>query len=126
MLILSSRRPNRRVGALLIAAGAIFAAAPAAAKPARCVITSENRPMYTGPCEFKFDSASRGSFWVEGRSGKPLTRTIASVSVTLVDPATAEVSGSIVGGNTSRWGPATRSPKDKACWVGADFKVCAY
>lgn len=26
----------------------------------------------------------------------------------------------------SRWGEAKRSSQDKACWVGGDFKVCAW
>lgn len=28
-------------------------------------------------------------------------------------------------GINSRWGEAKRSKKDKSCWIGEDFKICA-
>jgi hypothetical protein len=29
-------------------------------------------------------------------------------------------------GINSRWGRAIRSRRDRACWVGEDFTICAY
>ena len=43
-----------------------------------------------------------------------------------MQPGVAEVYGITTSGINSRWGPARRSSKDKACWVGTDFSICVY
>ena len=50
---------------------------------------------------------------------------ILSVSVAIVAPGEAEVRGVTSFGVNSRWGSATRSAEDPACWVGEGFRVCA-
>ena len=50
---------------------------------------------------------------------------ILDVSVFIVAPGEAEVRGLTVHGINSRWGPAKRSTQDAACWMGADFRICA-
>lgn len=49
-----------------------------------------------------------------------------NVSVAVIAPGEAEVRGLTRDGINSRWGSATRSREDPACWVGSDFRVCAY
>ena len=50
---------------------------------------------------------------------------ILDVSVLIMAPGEAEVRGLTAHGINSRWGPAKRSAQDAACWVGADFRICA-
>jgi hypothetical protein len=82
--------------------------------------------IYKGSCSFS-PEAKNGSFSLgNAEKDKPLTKTIYSVNVSITEKDVAEVFGSVVGGNNSRWGEAKRSTKDKACWEGVDFKVCAW
>jgi hypothetical protein len=46
--------------------------------------------------------------------------------VQIVQPGVAEVRGLTRAGINSRWGSAQRSKRDRACWRGSDFWVCAY
>ena len=48
------------------------------------------------------------------------------VSVDIIEKGVAEVRGLTKDGINSRWGSAKRDLKDKACWKGDDFKVCAW
>jgi len=112
---------------MLVAAGAFAAfalAAPAdAQRRARCVVTSSGE-VYRGPCSF---AAERGGSFSISPVGRPfLIGEISDVSVTIVSRGVAEVRGLTAQGVNSRWGEARRSTRDRACWVGSDFSVCAY
>jgi hypothetical protein len=97
----------------------------------KCQIDSNNEigkleTLYKGSCSF-VPEAKNGSFSLgNAKKSKPLTETIYSVNVSINEKGAAEVFGAVVGGNNSRWGEAKRSKKDKACWEGVDFKVCAW
>lgn len=121
-------RPALAASALPAAAAAAAAAAfalPAEAKPrqARCVVTSSGE-VYRGPCRFAAERG--GSFSIAPVGRRFLIGEISDVSVAIVRPGVAEVRGLTAGGINSRWGEARRSTRDRACWVGSDFSVCAY
>ncbi|ABB56554.1 hypothetical protein [Synechococcus elongatus] len=99
-------------------------ALPGSATPARCVIQEAGRTTFNGACDFKqfgqngsFTVTSLQSNWIAGRS---------VITVTVLSPGVAEVRGLTPEGINSRWGIAERSSRDRACWVGDDFRVCAY
>lgn len=98
---------------------------PAEAKPARCVIQQNQATVFAGPCQFQAFGGD-GSFSLTKAGGGPLLPEITDVSVSITAPNQAEVRGLTTSGIQSRWGPAQRSSRDPACWVGADFKICAY
>jgi hypothetical protein len=100
--------------------------AAAAERTVRCQIDSDNTPRYKGRCLFISDPTT-GSFSLENPiRDKPLHDSILIVNVYIVEKGVAEVRGLTMEGVNSRWGEAKRSPRDKACWVGADFRVCAW
>lgn len=113
--------------ALAAAAGAAVFALPAdaEAKPrqARCVVTSEGA-TYRGPCTFTPEPG--GSFTVEPIGRRFLVGRVSSVSVSIYRPGAAEVRGLTADGINSRWGEARRSARDRSCWAGSGFSVCAY
>ena len=87
---------------------------------------------FQGPClldagpsgSFTLGSTDRDTGVLFPSSDKDFP-SIISVSVWVVTPGEAEVRGLTTFGVNSRWGPATRSKDDPACWVGDDFRVCA-
>lgn len=93
----------------------------ASAKIATCEVVEQGKTTFNGKCNFQaFDG---GSFYITNTNqAKPLVRNVMDITVNIIEKGTAEVSGSLKGGNNSRWGQAKRSG---ACWVGSDFKVCA-
>lgn len=108
--------------ALMLALSA--AATPAAPeKTARCVITT-NDATYRGPC--RFVSERGGHFSVRKVGRGTILPNITDVSVYVLSPGRADVRGLTTDGINSRWGSATRSRQDPACWVGSDFRICAY
>jgi hypothetical protein len=113
--------------ALLLA----LAAAPApvlaqAGRIADCQIESGGRTVFNGKCLFKSDGAT-GSFSLQHPSGRgALFGSNLDVNVTIVERGLAEVRGLTTSGINSRWGEARRSAREPACWVGSDFKVCAF
>ena len=114
--------------ALAAAASAAAFALPAAAtqeRSARCVVRS-GAQVYRGPCKF-LPEDGKGSFSLgpENRSRR-FFGGVTSLSVTILSPGVADVRGGTADGINSRWGEARRSPRDRACWVGAGFSVCAY
>ena len=110
------------MGISILAHSNIVIAAP---KSATCQIDENGRTAFKGKCTF-IPSAG-GSFTLMSQSpNKPLFRNIMDVSVYITERNHAEVRGSLSGGHNSRWGEATRSQNQKACWVGSDFKVCAW
>ncbi|HXQ45059.1 MAG TPA: hypothetical protein VN806_00485 [Caulobacteraceae bacterium] len=103
-------------------------AAPALAKTARCDIRTSDG-AYAGPCaftlaaggSFTIDPVGRSDFFAHAKEDPGITDI--SVDVT---GSRAEVSGLTTDGINSRWGRASRSAKDKACWIGDDFSICVY
>lgn len=97
---------------------------PAQAKTARCVVTVASGARYAGPCRFTPERG--GSFAVERTDGKPIVDDVSMISVAIVEPGIADVRGLTAEGINSRWGEARRVARDRACWAGSDFRVCAY
>ena len=102
---------------------AVASTAQAADKTVKCEIESNAVRVFNGKCKFMPEAG--GSFSLSNFSEKPLFDEITIVSVTIIEKGIAEVRGLTTRGNNSRWGEAKRSSKDQACWVGADFKICA-
>jgi hypothetical protein len=109
------------IASLLIAAG--FAAAPAQAKIARCVIDSEGT-SYRGPCQYNV--ARGGTFTLTPVRERTFAGGALSITVYMVRPGVADVRGLTEAGVNSRWGRAVRTRRDRACWAGEDFTICAY
>lgn len=101
----------------------LFAATAAEARPARCVVTSEESPTFRGPCNFLAERG--GSFSISLARGEFVEGTN-EISVSIISPGVAEVRGLTSDGINSRWGEARRSRRDPACWVGEDFSICVY
>jgi hypothetical protein len=123
----SSRRAESSLRlVLLMAAAIVLASSPAAArsKPASCEIVSEGRVQFRGRCLFTLERGGSFSLGPLRRRGQ-LYGSILSVSVAVVGRGVAEVRGLTTGGINSRWGRAVRSKRDRACWVGRGFRVCA-
>ena len=116
--------------ALAAAAAAVGAyALPATAdaqggRTARCTIAGAGLPAYRGACRFVPEGG--GSFTVMPPRGGSFPGGVTAVSVSIAERGVAEVRGLTANGINSRWGTARRSSRDRACWVGADFSVCAY
>jgi hypothetical protein len=115
------------VGAVLLAA--VGAGAPAAAKPGgervvRCAVTGAGFAAYRGSCRFRAEAG--GSFGLRPARAAAFPGGISDVSVHITTPGEAEVRGLTRDGINSRWGEARRSRRDRACWTGADFEVCAW
>jgi len=110
---------------LLFALGPVLllAATAAEARPARCVIASTGSPTWRGACDFRAEAG--GSFSVSPMRGA-FPGGIDPISVSMIGPGVAEVRGLTRDGINSRWGEARRSTRDRACWIGEDFSVCAY
>lgn len=124
---ISPLRAGLAASLVLLLAPAILLAAPQAAaksKLASCRIVSEGAVKFRGRCGF---TAGRGGSFRLGpaRGRGPLYGSILSISVTIVSRGVAEVRGLTRGGINSRWGRATRSKRDRACWVGRGFRICA-
>jgi hypothetical protein len=100
------------------------AAAAARPKPARCAIASAGNPDFRGPCLFLAEAG--GSFSLQPSGRRALVGEITNLSVYITEPGVAEVSGLTKAGVNSRWGEARRSRKDRACWDGADFRICVH
>ena len=99
------------------------AQAQAPDRGARCVISTEGYLTYRGPCRFYPEGA--GSFTVTPMRGT-FPGEVTGISVSISERGVAEVYGLTPAGAASRWGTAVRSRRDRACWNGPDFSVCAY
>jgi len=94
------------------------------AKPAYCSVESGGMMLFEGKCNF--GSEQGGSFYLSSYyDNVPLFEGIDSISVTIIQKGFADVRGLTTDGINSRWGEAQRSYEDRACWVGADFRICA-
>jgi hypothetical protein len=113
------------LAALALVAAAAFPTVLADAKPrpARCVIDAAGAPRWSGPCTFEAERG--GSFTVTPARGR-FQNGVSSISLAIVSPGVAEVRGLTSSGVNSRWGEVRRSPRDRACWIGADFSLCVY
>jgi len=100
------------------------ASANAQGRAARCVVSGNGAPAYRGPCRFIAERG--GSFSVAPQGAKSFPGGVTSVSVFVTETGVAEVRGLTARGVNSRWGTAVRSRRDRACWEGPDFSVCAY
>ena len=116
--------------ACALAAAAVLGviAGSASAKDTRCDIkTSDGR--YAGPCVFSATKGGSFSLSPAGRSGffahAKDDPGILEIDVDVAG-SRADVRGLTTDGINSRWGAAHRSTKDRACWIGEDFSICAY
>lgn len=105
----------------------IASAACAHAKPrtVECLVESAGKTEVKGPCHFSASKGGTFSLSRDKEASKPLYGAIRSVTVYVLEPGKAEVRGLTEDGINSRWGEATRSTKDPACWEGSDFRICA-
>ena len=108
---------------LAVAPLVLFAATAAEARPARCVVASAGNQTYRGPCDFQTEQG--GSFSISPVRGS-FPGGISDINVSMMGPGVADVRGLTSRGINSRWGEARRSRRDRACWIGSDFSVCAY
>ena len=113
---------NVKLILIAVALASVAAPALAGARTAHCMIASADG-RYDGPC--LFTPTGKGSFSVSAPKARRLVGGTKVISVYPTDPGKAEVSGLTADGINSRWGTATRSKTDKACWVGEDFRICA-
>ena len=102
----------------------LLVGAPAEARPARCVVRDAAGHQYRGPCHFLLERG--GSFSVAPSKARFLVPGVTSLSLAILEPDRGEVRGMTALGVNSRWGEARRSRKDRACWDGADFRLCVY
>ncbi|MFN3854621.1 MAG: hypothetical protein ACK4M0_09495 [Phreatobacter sp.] len=105
----------------------ILTAGPSAlARDAGCRIEQAGRVVLDRTCDFQPEGRD-GSFTLSARGGAdaPLFRGVSVVSVMIIEPGLAEVRGLTTAGVNARWGTARRSDRDRACWEGDDFRICA-
>ncbi len=115
----------RMSAGLAVCAIALLWAGPGAARTVDCRIESGGRTVFAGPCDF-FADGTEGSFGLGHRDNqKQLYPGILSVYVGVTAPGVADVRGLTKDGINSRWGEARRSAANRACWDGADFRICA-
>ena len=91
---------------------------------AQCLIKQSGVTTYAGDCAFHLERG--GSFSIRRWDDEPIQPGVTDISVSIVSPGVAEVRGLTTDGVNSRWGAATRSTVDGACWTGSDFEICAY
>lgn len=104
--------------------GGTAAPAQAGQRLARCTIETPQTRPYRGPCLFQ--ASRNGSFTIDPPRGRRFVGDVTSISLSVTARGVGEVRGVTTGGINSRWGRAARSSRDAACWVGSDFRVCAY
>jgi hypothetical protein len=95
----------------------------AQAKPATCKIESDGVTKYKGNCDFK--PQSNGGFILSHPSfEKKIGHPSIEVEIDKYGKAIAYLEDEYYG--YMDWGIVTRSQKEKACWVGDSFKICAW
>ncbi len=112
-----------------VAALALFVGTPsevqARERVVRCRIESAGKIEVDGRCFF--DAVEDGSFHLGNvDSSKPLFDEVLLLNVVIVARDVAQVRGLTNAGINSLWGEAHRSVRDRACWDGDDFRICAY
>ncbi len=102
--------------------GQASAAEDSAVSTGKCTIVSGNHTYSPSDCLIKKGMDENLSWLIiEKKDGRPLLEEILLISVTEIDPGTAEVSGLTKDGINSRWGEARFDGK---CWSGDDFRIC--
>lgn len=125
-----TNKPSLRVlalvGALGLTTGASLSThAQSGERIVNCRVESNGTPAVRGKC--RFVAGGGGSFVLESvDTRRSLTGPIQHVSVQVVSTDVAEVRGLTKDGINSRWGQARRARDDRSCWVGSDFRVCAW
>ena len=97
--------------------------AQAKVKEATCQIDEGGQTRYKGKCNF--EPQGGGSLYI---SHPNITKKVKveGLMVMIESKDQAVVQATKLGGGGSIWGEAVRSQKQKACWVGSDFKVCVW
>ena len=113
-------RPVRQIGQAMAAERIVKCQIDSANDESRSVI------VYKGKCLFSAEKSGSFSLSNPISKNKPLYGSMVMVSVYVETNGVADIRGLTKDGINSRWGEAKRSLKDKACWVGEDFKVCAW
>lgn len=116
---------NKFLGIFLALSGLIFSGSVYAVnkRVVNCNIQTVDA-NYKGKCKFYVEQG--GTFSLSSlQEGHQLLPNITNISVYILEKGHAQVRGLTTDGINSMWGEATRSTKDKSCWVGSDFKVCA-
>ena len=108
------------MGISILTCSSIALAAP---KTATCQIDEGGRQLYKGKCQF--EAQGGGSFYISHPSFAQKVG-VEGLMVLLEGNNQAVVQATRIGGGGSMWGEATRSQAQKACWIGSDFKVCAW
>lgn len=91
-------------------------------KIAHCQIELAGETIYNGDCNF--ESSEGGSFSITGfELNQSFIGYVQEVSVEINEPNIGTVFGSNDSGSIQEWGAVKRS---KGCWIGSNFKVCAY
>lgn len=89
-----------------------------------CQITTDDI-SYKGKCNFITEKG--GSFTLGNINGQnSLIGDTRTLHVYIVDKGIAEVDSLHEDGIKTSWGTATRSQKQKACWIGENFKICTW
>ena len=92
-------------------------------KTAICQIDEGGRQLYKGKCQF--EAQGGGSFYISHPSFVQKVG-VEGLMVLVERKNQAVVQATRIGGGGSVWGEATRSQSQKACWIGSDFKICAW
>jgi len=102
----------------------ITSAQAAFGKRSRCKVSNHSGGRFEGACEFE-PAGKNESFTIQPLQAKRILGA-SILSVWIISPGAAEVRGLTAQGINSRWGGATRSTRDPACWRGSDFEICVY
>jgi hypothetical protein len=112
---------NVAIGLIALCCG-LALGSPASAKPAQCAVESE-KAVYNGPCTFT--PRGGGSFTITAVDRRFLLPRVAAVTVMVDEYGFAKVRAMTASGVELPWGDARRSKKDRSCWLGEAFRVCA-
>ena len=108
------------IGLSILTCSTVVTASP---KSAVCQINEDGRQLYKGKCQF--EAQGGGSFYISHPSFVQKVG-VEGLMVTVERKNQAVVQATRIGGGGSIWGEATRSQTQKACWVGNNFKICAW
>ena len=108
------------IGLSILTCSTVVTAAP---KSATCQINEGGRQLYKGKCQF--EAQGSGSFYISHPSFVQKVG-VEGLMVIVERKNQAVVQATRIGGGGSIWGEAIRSQTQKACWVGNNFKICAW
>lgn len=120
---IASTFKQRLIFAFVLGLGLSSSSAFAQSKTVTCQVDDAETTVFKGKCVFT--PQGNGSFYL---SGKNLSQTmgIDGLMVYVEQTNVATVQATTLRGGASTWGQAIRSQHQRACWVGQDFKVCAW